>query len=480
MSLFGPKTKEYSDLNRQSITEIQETTEEIKQEVRPFSGSDPGLVPESNNDTQGKFLRGDGNWATPSGSGGIITSDDVAIQSGEKLLYDINHLSIAGWLSSRMSLVNGVFTFNAPSNGNCWADYILADSDLSSSDGIATVRFNVTDISGTFRVYLIFNNTSGKTLYIELFDLSTAKEYEHEVDINYLTVYRDYDGNGVNFAVANVDHTGAYIVIDKYDTTLADEFNFSGDNVTEALVSINAKAERALKQDKANYLAAPNGDKYFAQIKNDKSIVYVPVLTSNILYLGNSLLVGFGTHGMASATVNDDYYYKVNAYLTGQGKTLTTQKVSASDFEACTTDNEVNTWISQTLTSVVSNDRDLVIVQLGDNVNTSAKLAEFEKSCGTLLSYLRTNCPNARVAWVGMWYSSKDKLDIVKDACNKYGCAFVDISDLNIESNQAKIGDTYIDAAGNEQTITSAGVASHPNNKGFTAIVERIIETLFI
>lgn len=80
MGLFGPKSKEYGDLNRQSITEIQETTEEVKQEVQfiqsdPFAGSDPGLVPASNEDTQAKFLRGDGSWANPPGGGGGGTSD---------------------------------------------------------------------------------------------------------------------------------------------------------------------------------------------------------------------------------------------------------------------------------------------------------------------------------------------------------------------------------------------------------------------
>jgi hypothetical protein len=75
MSLFGPKSKEYGDLNRQSILELQETTEEVKEEVQviqsaPFAGSDPGLVPASNDDTQAKFLRGDGAWATPAGGGG--------------------------------------------------------------------------------------------------------------------------------------------------------------------------------------------------------------------------------------------------------------------------------------------------------------------------------------------------------------------------------------------------------------------------
>lgn len=75
MALFGPKSKEYGDLNRKSITEIDQQVEETKEEVKviqsdPFSGSDPGLVPASDETTQAKYLRGDGQWGTPAGGGG--------------------------------------------------------------------------------------------------------------------------------------------------------------------------------------------------------------------------------------------------------------------------------------------------------------------------------------------------------------------------------------------------------------------------
>lgn len=75
MALFGPKSKEYGDLNRKSITEIDQQVEETKEEVKviqsdPFSGSDPGLVPTSDETTQAKYLRGDGQWGTPAGGGG--------------------------------------------------------------------------------------------------------------------------------------------------------------------------------------------------------------------------------------------------------------------------------------------------------------------------------------------------------------------------------------------------------------------------
>ncbi len=71
MALFGPKSKEYGDLNRKSIGELNTTVEEQEKELQtPFAGSNPGLVPTSDETTQAKYLRGDGQWGTPAGGGG--------------------------------------------------------------------------------------------------------------------------------------------------------------------------------------------------------------------------------------------------------------------------------------------------------------------------------------------------------------------------------------------------------------------------
>lgn len=228
-------------------------------------------------------------------------------------------------------------------------------------------------------------------------------------------------------------------------------------------------------------LSAPNGNKYILQIDNEGNLQVISQIPSNILYIGNSLLIGFGSHGMASTNVQDDYYYKINHWITAQGKTLdVADKLAGRAFEDCTTDEMVNEWLATSLAPQMNSDRQLVIVQLGDNVNNGEKLAEFDRSCGMLLHYIREHCPNSRVCWVGMWYASEAKMEIVKKACKKYGCFLVDIHDLlESELYRNHIGATYIDSNGNEQTITESGVASHPNDLGFTKIAKRVVEQLF-
>lgn len=419
-----------------------------------------------------------------------LNTDDIGIK-GQTVVFDINHLtnlhkSVQG---GGQTLQNGVYTFNAPTSGNIWGNYLITDGDLANSGGIGKVKINVKEVSGIWNTYFIYKKKSDGTTAFSLqndYSISKVGEMVIDLDLNYLSVYKDYDGNGINVAIANnsksTDDVKYTVVIDKYNLVYGEDNGLDGNNLTQVLTNINAKVD-SISNDAIvdnTSLATPSGEKYIMQIKNDGSLVAVPKLPSNVLYIGNSLLFGFGNHGMASTTVNDDYYAKVNAYLEDKGKTLTTDKLQGFNFESAVSDSDVTTWLTDSLSTQMSNDRQLVIIQLGDNVNNADKLAEFEKSCGMLCSYIRENCPNARVAWVGMWYSSATKLDIVKNACNKYGVTFVDIHDLfSVEGNQSYIGAKYIDANGEEQEITQSGVASHPSDQGFTAIANRIITTLF-
>jgi hypothetical protein len=185
--------------------------------------------------------------------------------------------------------------------------------------------------------------------------------------------------------------------------------------------------------------------------------------------------------------------------------------------------------MNNTLLSHLGNDKNLVIVQLGDNV-TATKVEVFRETCGELIGFIRTNAPNARVAWAGEWYSSDERQKIIADACLKYGAVFVDISALNTVGNQSYIGavvhveasttkvytvDTYTDDATNkvltvnltingkaytselpytsytvdgtsltvtgEYIITTdSGVASHPGDAGMLAVANAITNALGI
>lgn len=407
-----------------------------------------------------------------------LNTDNIEL-SPAKTVYDINHLSIGSTVSPYATLENGIYTFNAPIGSVKFASYKIKDNYIEG--GICTVDINVTECTGNWAVQKVFYDTSGTKHTENVQTINKAGEYKVEVDINYDTVYNNYRGDGISINVVNISSstsdTTYTIVIDRYDTVLGNGQTIEGNNLTDVLIGINAKINSSANTNNASELVAPNGEKYILQVKSNGTLVAIPKLPSNILYIGNSLLTGFGTHGMASTTVNDDYFAKVNGYLESKGKTVVADKISGVDLEHASTDVEVNTWLTNSLSVKMSNDRQLVIIQLGDNAGET--IEEFERSCGMLISYVRENCPNARVVWVGMWYSSQVKVDIVTEACSKYGISFININDINKAENRSEIGATYIDGNGNEQTISESGVANHPSDVGFTAIANRIITTLF-
>lgn len=409
-----------------------------------------------------------------------LDQTDVTVRNDT--VYTIDHLRLAA--GRDMTLVDGVYTFTAPSSGNTWADYNVYDADVPSGIGKLYINVRSLDDNTLWRVYHIFKTNGGTTKYTYFGDINHTGLYVYDLDLNYFSVYEDYDGNGMNLCVANLSAAtyGKTIVIDRYDfiETVSDLENLPrslNDVLNEFKADIDALSNQGSQEV---VLRSYDGKGYAMQIDPQGGITAIPVIPSNILYVGNSLLLGFGNHGMASTTVSDDYYAKVNAYITSNGSAPTADRLSGTAFEGAETDAAVTSWLNGTLANYMGTSRQLVIIQLGDNVNTASRVSELARSAGMLCGYVRQHCPNARVVWVGEWYSTAEKQNIIQQACAKYGCRFIDISDLpNIEGNKNHVGATYIDADGNEQTITAAGVASHPSDQGFTQIAERIISALF-
>ena len=205
----------------------------------------------------------------------------------------------------------------------------------------------------------------------------------------------------------------------------------------------------------------------------------IPVIPQNVLFIGNSLLFGNGDFGMCATDYTKDYYYYVSEFIKSKNSSASFNKLVGVDFEGATNDQAVTDWINNNLETKKSKDYNLIVVQLGDNVNTTDKLETFKISCAKLLKYLRVTFPNARVCWVGAWYTTDEKQSIISKACDITGCKFVNIQYLNTVENQGKIGDVITHIDGTETTVTSSGVASHPGNLGMKAIADEIIKKLF-
>lgn len=169
-----------------------------------------------------------------------------------------------------------------------------------------------------------------------------------------------------------------------------------------------------------------------------KKLRFIP---NKVLFLGNSLLLGFDTFGMAAEDSNHDYYYYIMKKLTELNSNIYSVKNEIYSFERCISNAEVNFYIYDILSSLLTNDLDLVIIQAGDNVATDEQLKCFRDSCEYLIKYIKEHTDNAYVVWVGEWFSSKERQLIIADACEKADALFIDISDLiSVSGNKNKVG----------------------------------------
>ena len=230
-------------------------------------------------------------------------------------------------------------------------------------------------------------------------------------------------------------------------------------------------------------LRNPNGDKYGLQINSNGELVAYSYVPTKYIVMGNSITCGMdnleqhgGRFGMASTSFNDDWVYHVDSAIKTKNSSATYTRIYSSSFEHSETLSDATTWMNQNISQFTS-DTDLVIIQMGDNVNTDEKRTVFKDSFPQLISKIRTICPKARVIVVGIWFSNSIVKDIMVSNSEKYGCGFVNITDLNIKENQATVGDTVTYVDGTQGTITE-GIATHPGNKGMEKIADRIIQTL--
>mgnify|MGYP002291886464 FL=1 len=188
-------------------------------------------------------------------------------------------------------------------------------------------------------------------------------------------------------------------------------------------------------------------------------------------------------------------------------------------------------WLDNRLCPVLRDDLDLVVIQIGDNVNTSRKREAFEQGAKELIATIKAYAPRARIVWIYGWYVSNSVIKSVKNACKQYAVTLVAIDGINKAGNRSSIGtvitrveptsqslnytcytvlsdnrlqidfnvggkkykaivqtEGYSDNTeaktltwqGYETITTDKDIASHPGNNGFEQIAQRFFEVLNI
>ncbi len=252
-----------------------------------------------------------------------------------------------------------------------------------------------------------------------------------------------------------------------------------------------------------------------------------PIIPAQSLFWGNSLLAGYGTFGVSASNNANDYFAHIKNYFDSNEIPFEVHKINGS-YENMLSVQEKEEYFEQTVMPFINDSTNLVVIQLGDNVNEEQEFIILKESIESMLNQICGIAKNAKVLWVGEWYASIPKQQLLKEEAEKFGVTFIDISDLNNSENQARIGDIVeypeqrqfsmkyesyksdgdsleitfsannspytakikvddfsddtetqtISWTGKQFIVNDAGTASHPNDKAFKQIAERILEAL--
>ena len=232
-------------------------------------------------------------------------------------------------------------------------------------------------------------------------------------------------------------------------------------------------------------MVSPSGKKFTLGVDDEGNLFSIPNVPKKTVVLGNSLLLGMQFYGMCASGPEKDYAYYLQKAIAEKEPEAVIEKILGAPFEASETDELYDAWwenvqnrgTKKAVKDVFDTDVDLIIVQLGDNVNNTARVNIFEKHAERFISSVKKLSPKARIIWVMGYYNRANTYHILSKLGLKWNFSIVDISDLNIEENQSYSGAEYTLEDGSK-AIVKDGWITHPGDIGMKKIADRIIEAI--
>lgn len=175
--------------------------------------------------------------------------------------------------------------------------------------------------------------------------------------------------------------------------------------------------------------------------------------------------------GMTASSAEKDYVHLVTSGLEKKYKNIQAEAYNFSVWEITVSKERSQTF--SILDSMLAEDLNLITIQLSENA--TATLNGLENDFVYLIRYIQNKCPKARILILDDYYFA-ERGALKKSAADRCGLTFVSLEDVrgkseyNCGMNTVVYGDD-----GSEHTVTHAGVAGHPGDKGMAAIADRIL-----
>lgn len=199
----------------------------------------------------------------------------------------------------------------------------------------------------------------------------------------------------------------------------------------------------------------------------------------NFLAIGNSITkhqiceFWWNEIGMAASSEEKDYFHRLTVELEKQYEDVNGFSYNFSLWEISASDR--NRALSL-LEEMASPYLDLVIIQLGENINNTDTLeADFEN----LIDYIKSASPKAEILIIGNFWENKKVDNIKEKVAFEKGIFYISLKEIQGKREyQSSVGNTVYDREGNAHRIEDKGVARHPGDIGMDYIAQQIIRNL--
>lgn len=221
------------------------------------------------------------------------------------------------------------------------------------------------------------------------------------------------------------------------------EFVNSGNTAVASTVEYTVFGKDDDTTTRKDFITSPDGTKFLPMIKNDGSIVGARVIPKKAFFIGNSLTSGWQTFGEAATESDKDFVARFGDVVSDLDSDYTYSRKWSTNFEQQESLANAQAWVTTNIDPLLSSDLDLIVVQLSENVVSNASaVATFPESSLWLLQHLRTECPKARVVWMGVWFD-RGWVKTLLDNTAQTGCEYVDIRPLYLPENVSVLGTVY-------------------------------------
>ncbi len=228
---------------------------------------------------------------------------------------------------------------------------------------------------------------------------------------------------------------------------------------------------------------SPSGKKFIVKVDDNGGISTAPTVPSKVLFMGNSLLLGMGYYGMCATSPCNDYFHIVSQAILEKNPNAVIERVHGARFEQLEDveafdkawSEEPNAYTKRPACESFTEDLDLVIIQLVENVNSQNRRRVFAQNIEKLIMSIKKSSPKARILWFYGWWGDPSRDHIVEDACRRHRIACTSIADLYSKSTLGHMGQTYECADGSVKVAPELWLG-HPGDEGMALIAHRMID----